>query len=269
MASENPIILVVDDDTELLDIVEDYLKDYKIIRATNGSEAIDMYKKYDPFIVLMDIHMPIMDGVEATREIIKINPDAEIVTITGHASSRKEEAIAAGARSILPKPLRLPNLLQQVENYIKKQSETILQNRVSRVEENQVIYRRDQLAEIKMATEFRAEVRDWIFRQEKNSEIFKKIINDFIKSAVTAYNITMLVILIANRFFGSENFVSFIQNNKTFFVMIGIGIILMVIFIIFPFLKKPLIRKSKTKKVIFALTEKERREAKMRLQKKS
>ncbi len=264
---EEYTILIVDDDTELLDIVESYLKDYHIIRATNGSEAVNLYKKYQPLIVLMDIHMPIMDGIEATKKIKEIDPEAEIITITGHASSRKDEAILAGARTILPKPLRLPTLLQEIENYIKKQSETITHDRLTKIEENLLIYRRDQLAEIKIATEFRAEIREWMSKQEKNSEILKNVLEHFVKGFITAYNLTMLVILIANKIFTSETLYMFIQENKNFILMMGIGITTFVIFVVVPIIKKPFIKKNKTKKVIFALTEKERREAKLRYQK--
>jgi CheY-like chemotaxis protein len=79
---KNKKILIVDDDLAVLEVLSLMLKDdYEVITATNGKEAIDKYRKFKPDLVLMDVVMPEMDGIRATKEILKIDPNAKIIAI--------------------------------------------------------------------------------------------------------------------------------------------------------------------------------------------
>jgi YesN/AraC family two-component response regulator len=69
------------------EILKIMLRDYKIIEASNGKEAVELYKKEKPDLVLMDIMMPVMSGIDAVKEIKKIDPNAKIVAITAYAST--------------------------------------------------------------------------------------------------------------------------------------------------------------------------------------
>jgi len=73
-----------------------------IAEAANGRESVDLVAEYRPDVVLMDMHMPVMDGVEATRRIKEQWPTVRIVALTIHARYRAE-ALAAGADVFLLK----------------------------------------------------------------------------------------------------------------------------------------------------------------------
>ncbi len=110
-------ILVVDDNEKLRSIFRLILKEYETIEAKNGLEAVELYKKYSPDIVLMDILMPEMDGIEATKEIIKINSNAKIAAITAY-SSKSKEILEAGAQEVLKKPIRKNILIEKIKEYV-------------------------------------------------------------------------------------------------------------------------------------------------------
>lgn len=109
-------ILVVDDNEKLRSIFRIILKEYETIEARNGLEAIELYKKYSPDIVLMDILMPEMDGIKATKEILKINSNAKITAITAY-SSKAKEILDAGAQEVLKKPVRKSVLIEKMKEY--------------------------------------------------------------------------------------------------------------------------------------------------------
>uniref|UniRef100_A0A7J2TFU8 Response regulator n=1 Tax=Archaeoglobus fulgidus TaxID=2234 RepID=A0A7J2TFU8_ARCFL len=94
-----------------------FLKDFRVLIAKNGEEAVRMFKFFKPDIVLMDISMPLMDGVEATREIMKINPSAIVIGVTAFSSQRGEELLRAGAKEIIRKPFNRKVLLEVIKKY--------------------------------------------------------------------------------------------------------------------------------------------------------
>lgn len=112
-------VLIVDDNSNLLEIFRLVLcNDFEISEARNGLQAIKVYKQQTPDLVLMDILMPEMDGIDATKEIMKINPKAKIVAITAY-SSRSDEIIQAGAIEVLKKPIRKKDLIDKVKGFIE------------------------------------------------------------------------------------------------------------------------------------------------------
>lgn len=112
-------VMIVDDETAMREILKIMLKDYKIFEATNGREAVEKYKKERPDVVLMDIMMPMMGGIEAVREIKKINPNAKIVAITAYAGSKGEKALEAGVDVILKKPFTRKEVIKVIEDLTK------------------------------------------------------------------------------------------------------------------------------------------------------
>lgn len=113
-------ILVIDDDANIREIVRIMLKDYEIIEASNGREALNLYKTFKPDIVLMDISMPGMDGVETTREILKVNPNAIVIGLTAFARTRGNELLNVGAKGIINKPFTRKSLREMIEKFITK-----------------------------------------------------------------------------------------------------------------------------------------------------
>jgi DNA-binding NtrC family response regulator len=79
-------VLVVDDEEDIRYALDIYLSHmgYKVLKAENGEEAISLFKVFSPAIILTDIKMPGMDGIELLGKIKQENPDAEVIMITGH-----------------------------------------------------------------------------------------------------------------------------------------------------------------------------------------
>ncbi|WP_202318581.1 response regulator [Archaeoglobus neptunius] len=110
-------LMVVDDDDSIREIIKVMLKDFEIIEASNGFEAIKLYERFHPEIVLMDVSMPQMDGVEATKEILKIDPKAVIIGLTAFARSRGKEMLQSGAKEVVEKPFTRKMLKEIIEKY--------------------------------------------------------------------------------------------------------------------------------------------------------
>jgi len=92
--------------------------------AGNGQEGIDQFKLFKPDLVTMDITMPpeglISDGIDAVKEIIKINPDAKIIMVTSHGEQDKViKAIQAGASNYILKPLKIDKLEEVIAKVLK------------------------------------------------------------------------------------------------------------------------------------------------------
>jgi len=96
-----------------------------IIEATNGSEAIDLWKKEDPNLILMDMQMPIMDGIEATKiiralEKVQNKKMVPIIALTaGAMKEEKEKCMAAGMDDFLTKPIEPEKLLKAFSHFLK------------------------------------------------------------------------------------------------------------------------------------------------------
>ena len=84
--------------------------------AENGAKALEQYKALKPDLVIMDIIMPEMGGIDAVREIIKANPGAKILMCSSMGQqSLVVEAIQAGAKDFIVKPFQPSNVLEAVK----------------------------------------------------------------------------------------------------------------------------------------------------------
>ena len=83
---ENKKLLLVDDEKDIRDVLNLALSDmgYEVFEAENGAEALRIFKEVSPPIVLTDIKMPRMDGIELLQKVKRDNPEAEVIMITGH-----------------------------------------------------------------------------------------------------------------------------------------------------------------------------------------
>jgi CheY-like chemotaxis protein len=118
----NSILVAEDDETNFY-----YLKallkqntSAEIIHASNGKEALEKFQQYpDIGLILMDIKMPVMDGLEATRQIKAINRNIPVIAITAYAMAGDEARIAeAGCDYYLTKPINKKLLLDKMAEYI-------------------------------------------------------------------------------------------------------------------------------------------------------
>ena len=89
--------------------------------AATGQEAVDAYAAVSPDIVAMDITMPDLDGIEATRRIMAVSPDARIVIVTSHGQEQMVmDAIEAGAKGYILKPVKPEKLKETLETVAAK-----------------------------------------------------------------------------------------------------------------------------------------------------
>jgi CheY-like chemotaxis protein len=115
-------ILVAEDDKISERHITSLLKSWKcnVINAQNGLDAVELFKQHSEIdIILMDIKMPIMDGLSATREIRKLNDKITIIAVTAYAlSSDVENAISAGCNEHLSKPVVRKELMEKLRKYL-------------------------------------------------------------------------------------------------------------------------------------------------------
>ena len=117
-----PLILVAEDEDSNFELVRIVLaKRYRLMRAVNGIEAVTFCEDEHPDLVLMDIRMPDMNGLDATRIIKEVNHDVPIVALSAYAFEENiREAKAAGCDEFMAKPFRVEDLIDMVEKYTNK-----------------------------------------------------------------------------------------------------------------------------------------------------
>ena len=123
--SVSPLILLADDDNGNRQTLEDYLtnKGYRMLLAYNGKEALEMVKNHQPDLILMDIQMPEMDGLEATTLIRSDSAIAHIpiIAITALAlPGQADQFLKAGFDEYLVKPVRFKLLIETIQKFCQK-----------------------------------------------------------------------------------------------------------------------------------------------------
>lgn len=122
MAEATSTVLIVDDQDSIRMSLAAVLEDsgYNIIEAENGYQAIDAVKQSSIDLVLLDIKMPGINGVQTFREIKKISPGTAVVMMTGFAlEDLVEAALEEGAYSVVYKPFDVEKIISLVESVIK------------------------------------------------------------------------------------------------------------------------------------------------------
>ncbi len=114
----NRRVLIVEDDAGLAEILSLMLIDYDLAIATDGDMAVQTYIKFSPALVLMDIVMPKMSGINATKEILGIDPNAKIIGLTAFGRKWKRDLLEAGALEVIDKPFTKKGLIKIVERYL-------------------------------------------------------------------------------------------------------------------------------------------------------
>ena len=125
-------VLVVDDSpiiTRKICMMMDQIGYRVVMTATNGKEAIAAYKECLPDVVTMDITMPLIDGIEATRIIRRAHPDANIVMVTSHGQEKMVlDALKAGAKGYVLKPFQPQKVYEVIEKACKR---VVLQDKLN------------------------------------------------------------------------------------------------------------------------------------------
>lgn len=123
-----PKILVAEDNVVNQLVVTNLIpaRDYEVIIADNGRKAVEMFVQHRPAAILMDLSMPEMDGLEATRQIRKIESDrgfqrTPIIAATAHVLEEdRDRCRLAGMNDFIPKPIRKPQLDQTLEKWVEE-----------------------------------------------------------------------------------------------------------------------------------------------------
>ncbi len=113
------ILIAEDNDSNYMLMTYILKSQYGIFRAFNGVEAVEKAKTEKPDMVLMDIKMPIMDGLQATRLIRAEMPDLPIIALTANAfDNDRQQALDAGCNDFISKPVNAALCLELIAKYI-------------------------------------------------------------------------------------------------------------------------------------------------------
>src|SRR5689334_24371002 len=149
-------ILVVDDEEAIVSSLSSILQDegYEVSVAKSGAEALKTYMADPPDLMLLDIWMPDMDGLETLRRIREFVPTAQVMVMSGHGSIETAvKAIKLGAYDYIEKPLSLENVTLRVKHalaqYRLEQENRVLRSKVQQkfelVGQSQAMQRMRQL----------------------------------------------------------------------------------------------------------------------------
>ena len=115
------ILIAEDNDSNFILMTYILKRDYQYLRAKNGQIAVEMVEKGGIDLVLMDIKMPVMDGLEATKKIKEFEPDLPVIALTANAfDSDRLLAKQAGCDDFLAKPVGSEACLETIAKYIGK-----------------------------------------------------------------------------------------------------------------------------------------------------
>jgi DNA-binding NtrC family response regulator len=119
-------VLIVDDEEKFSHALAERLRlrDYDVTTSQSGDDAVNQIKKYNYDVVVLDVLMPVMDGIEALREIKKIKPLTEVIMLTGHATVETAiEGMKLGAMDFLMKPCETEDLVTKIQKAHDRKAE--------------------------------------------------------------------------------------------------------------------------------------------------
>ncbi|MEO9885172.1 MAG: response regulator transcription factor [Balneola sp.] len=150
-------ILVVDDETDLLDLIEYNLKKegFDVLKAENGEEGIAVAKKHEPDLVLLDIMMPKMDGMQAVEEMRKDNQlkNIPIIFLTARSDEKTEvEGLNKGGDDYITKPISTTKLISRIKAVLRRFDEK--EASVNRLEVHDILIDRDRYIVSRAEEEF-------------------------------------------------------------------------------------------------------------------
>ena len=124
MKTSSGTILVVDDDPDIREVLQDRLESlgYRVLMAPNGKEALELLGKQSPQMVLLDIEMPGMNGLEVLKEIRRREIDVTVVMITAYGTiERAVQAMKEGAYDFIPKPFEPDHIALIVQKALERE----------------------------------------------------------------------------------------------------------------------------------------------------
>ncbi len=125
MEASKGTILVIDDEMDTCEVMRDRLESigYRVVTATNGTQGLEFLERHTPQLVLLDIEMPGMNGLEVLKEIRKREHDVVVVMITAHGTlERAVQAMREGAYDIIPKPFEPDHIALIVNKAMERET---------------------------------------------------------------------------------------------------------------------------------------------------
>ncbi|MGE0085350.1 MAG: sigma-54-dependent transcriptional regulator [Desulfococcaceae bacterium] len=168
-----PTILIIDDETSILQSLSGLLIDegFEVLTASNGYEGLKMIEEEAPDIVLLDIWMPGIDGIETLKEIKKGNPSLQVIIITGHGNV--ETAVRAtklGAFDLIEKPLSIDKVIVDINKALnfRRLEEENRYLRKKTIEKHSISGNSPVIAELKKQIAVIAPTDSWILITGEN-----------------------------------------------------------------------------------------------------
>jgi DNA-binding response OmpR family regulator len=115
--------LVVDDEPDVVDQVKELfeLRNYTVVTATSGTKALELVKKENPNIIILDIRMPDISGIDVLKEVKKNYPKIRVIMLTGvEDDTTKNMALGLGASGYLTKPYSYSDLIEMSRKLIQE-----------------------------------------------------------------------------------------------------------------------------------------------------
>ncbi|MEJ2170995.1 MAG: response regulator [Desulfobacterales bacterium] len=128
---ENFKMMLVDDEERFLSTTKKLLgkKGYEVITASSGSEALEKLNSNTVHVVILDVKMPGMDGMETLKEIKRLHPLTEVIMLTGHATVESAvDGMKSGAIDYLMKPCDIDELVERAQQAFEKR--TVIEERI-------------------------------------------------------------------------------------------------------------------------------------------
>jgi DNA-binding NtrC family response regulator len=119
-------ILIVDDEEDFVEALSERLimRDYDVTTSLSGEDAIEKVRGYNFDVVILDVSMPGMNGVDALGEIKKIKPLTEVIMLTGHATVESAiDGMKLGALDFLMKPCETEDLVSKINKAYDRKAE--------------------------------------------------------------------------------------------------------------------------------------------------
>jgi DNA-binding NtrC family response regulator len=136
-------VLLVDDEKEFVEALAERLeiRDFEVLTAFNGADAIASVRDRDQDVVVLDVKMPGMDGIDVLREIKQSKPLVEVIMLTGYATVPSAiEGMKLGAFDFLLKPTETKDLIEKIEKAHERKSEH--EERIRQAEINSIVKRK-------------------------------------------------------------------------------------------------------------------------------
>jgi len=116
-------VLVVDDSKlarlSLIKSLKEHEPSAEILEAENGEIAVELFKSENPRVVFLDLTMPVMDGFEALKLIMQIDPKAQVVVVSADIQTHaQQQVLALGAKLMVPKPINSDKMLGVLQQLV-------------------------------------------------------------------------------------------------------------------------------------------------------